>query len=160
MMAELLTDIKLQTIQGSVFGGLETDSYADFSFILGDMNYRINSTFAHLTKHIEECHNKNNEQLYISMKNGSYPGYIEGKKLWKPTYKLSFTDQSYLEKKDQAPSYTDRILHRNNTCIEAKIDCYDSLAHVLGSDHRPVKMDLSFKALNRMSYTDVSNSEK
>jgi hypothetical protein len=56
------------------------------------MNYRINSTFSHLSQNIEECHNKNNEQLYIAMLNGLYPGYEEGKKLWKPTYKLSNTD--------------------------------------------------------------------
>jgi hypothetical protein len=34
---------------------------------------------------------------------------------WMPTYKLSVTENTYVDKKDQAPSYTDRILFRNNT---------------------------------------------
>jgi len=58
-----------------------------------------------------------------------------------PTYKRSFTDNSYVDKKDQAHSYTDRILFRNNTSQKVEME-YTCLDNVLGSDHRPVVMDL------------------
>lgn len=41
------------------------------------------------------------EQMTIEKKKGAYPDYIEGPRSnWAPTYKLSMTDQSYVEKKE------------------------------------------------------------
>jgi hypothetical protein len=39
--------MKLQQIQSSI-GALESDQIADFAFFLGDLNYRLNTTFAEL----------------------------------------------------------------------------------------------------------------
>jgi hypothetical protein len=44
-----------------------------------------------------------------------YPDYHEYDINFKPTYKRSKVDESYFNKKNQAPSYTDRVLFRNNT---------------------------------------------
>ncbi len=72
---------------------------------------------------------------------------------WMPTYKLSVTENTYVDKKDQAPSYTDRILFRNNTSQQVDLN-YSCLSDVFGSDHRPVVMDVKIK--NEIhSYTDV-----
>ena len=144
MMSELVRELKLQNAYEKLFKGLESDTYADYSFIFGDLNYRINSTYMYLSRHLEECKDMNTEQLTIAMHNGYYPGYVEPTMDWMPTYKLSFTDNSYVDKKDQAPSYTDRILFRNNTTQKVDLK-YSCLYNVIGSDHRPVVMDLVFK---------------
>lgn len=40
--SEIIKDLKLQN---TLYKGLECDSYADFNFFFGDLNYRNNSTF-------------------------------------------------------------------------------------------------------------------
>ena len=51
-----------------------------------------------------------------------YPSYEEGQIAWSPTYKLSSTKENeYLNKKNQAPSFTDRILFRNNSTSAIEI---------------------------------------
>jgi hypothetical protein len=100
MMSELVREIKLQNAQTKLFKGLESDTYADYSFIFGDLNYRINSTYMYLSRHMEECKDMNTEQLSIAMHNGYYPGYKEPPMDWMPTYKCSFTDHGYADKKD------------------------------------------------------------
>ncbi len=49
-------------------------------------------------------------------------------------------DSSYVNKKDQSQSYTDRILYKNN--LDAIPLKYDAYHDVLGSDHRPVVLEL------------------
>jgi len=94
---------------------------------------------------MEECKDMNTEQLSIARNNGLYPGYQEPPMDWMPTYKCNFTDHGYADKKDQAPSYTDRVLFRNNTSQKVDIK-YSCLHNVFGSDHRPVVMDLVIKS--------------
>ena len=63
------------------------------------------------------------DQLTISRKGSSlensyqkkYPGYIEHTIEFKPTYKRDSKENKYINKKNQAPSYCDRILFKNNT---------------------------------------------
>lgn len=69
---------------------------------------------------------------------GKYPDYHEYDINFKPTYKRNKYEPGYFNKKNQAPSYTDRILLKNNTSNEIKLNSYNSLDHVYGSDHRPV----------------------
>lgn len=65
MMSNLVQEIKLQKIQADLFSGLESDSYADYSIIMGDLNYRINSTFAFLSKQIETCRDEILDQYAV-----------------------------------------------------------------------------------------------
>ena len=51
MIAELLRELKLQPTQ---YKNLDLDSTGDLNVIFGDLNYRIESTFAHLSKNIQE----------------------------------------------------------------------------------------------------------
>lgn len=67
-----------------------------------------------------------------------YPEYIEQEIKFKPTYKHIKYEPGYFNKKNQAPSYTDRILFKNNTSNTVLYNNYTSLDHVYGSDHRPV----------------------
>ena len=46
---------------------MDCDTFSDYSFICGDMNYRINSTFTELTKNIESALDPKMDQLYLAM---------------------------------------------------------------------------------------------
>jgi inositol-1,4,5-trisphosphate 5-phosphatase len=72
-----------------------------------------------------------------------YPDYHEYDIQFMPTYKRNKFEGGYFNKKNQAPSYTDRILFKNNTSINILPEKYDSLEHIYGSDHRPVMLDLN-----------------
>jgi len=79
MAMELVSGMKMQDIQRA-FPGLESDAIADFSFIFGDMNYRLNTDFASLNNS-----NMSNavgmipthDQLTLARKEKNYPGYEE-----------------------------------------------------------------------------------
>ena len=47
MSGELIKQMQLHQIQSDI-GGLENDQVADFAFFMGDLNYRLNTTFAEL----------------------------------------------------------------------------------------------------------------
>jgi hypothetical protein len=67
-----------------------------------------------------------------------YPDYYEYEIRFPPTYKRNKFEAGYFNKKNQAPSYTDRILFKNNTSNPVHLHSYNSLDNVYGSDHRPV----------------------
>jgi hypothetical protein len=86
MMGELVRSMKLQP---TIFEGLEVDAQSSYSFVLGDLNYRIDDTFEHLAANIgESLTMPEKEQLHNEMKKGYYCGYLEHQKTWLPTYKL------------------------------------------------------------------------
>lgn len=100
---------------------MDPDVIADFSFILGDMNYRMEGFYETLVPKIDTIveERKNLDQLYKSMTQfGRYPDYIEQEITFKPTYKRNKHEPGYFNKKNQAPSYTDRILFRNNSTLD------------------------------------------
>ena len=83
----------------------------------------------------------------------NYPFYEEPVINFLPTYKRERTNNNYVNKKNQAPSYTDRILLRNNTCQKHSINKYITLDNVFGSDHRPVVLEFDIK-LKQPSYME------
>jgi hypothetical protein len=56
------------------------------------------------------------DQLIDQFRKGHYPNYVEPEITFMPTYKRAdLENDTYVNKKDQCPSYTDRILFKNNT---------------------------------------------
>ena len=53
----------------------------------------------------------------------------------------------YKNKKNQAPSYTDRCLFKNNTSFKHTVNKYDCYNDLLGSDHRPVYLDTTISTV-------------
>jgi len=52
----------------------------------------------------------------------------------------------YINKKDQCPSFTDRILLKaNDKSGEISYNEYNCRDEIFGSDHRPVYLDLNIK---------------
>lgn len=100
---------------------IEPDATSDFSFILGDLNARFASTY---TKHIARVEESKDlipdmDELYKAYtQEGKYPFYEEMKINFMPTYKRdSDNNENYVNKKDQCPSFTDRIPFKNNTQV-------------------------------------------
>ena len=94
---------------------------SEFGFFLGDLNYRLETTFTDLNNSnvkqeaIQMVSTK--DQLTISKSQGNYPNFLEAKIDFLPSYKMSSEVDQYINKKDQAPSYTDRVLYKNNSSL-------------------------------------------
>ena len=69
---------------------------------------------------------------------GAFPGYIEDPITFMPTYKRQTELNEFKNKNEQCPSYTDRILFKNNTNCRAEVLQYGCHENYWGSDHRPV----------------------
>ena len=79
------------------------------------------------------------------MGEGYYPGYVEQPITFIPSYKMSSTEESYVNKKDQAPSFCDRCLFKSNLPGEWSANFYRCIHEMLMSDHRPVQLGLTLK---------------
>ena len=114
---------------------------------MGDLNYRLNTTYTEMTNVKEQAIPMipNYDQLTISRKQGNFPLYEEPKIDFLPSYKMEKGRLEYVNKKNQAPSYCDRVLYRNNSCLEITEDYYRCLDTVYGSDHRPVALCFTVK---------------
>ena len=99
----------------------------DVAFWLGDLNYRINGTRAMVDELLgmwDEMHDVlvANDQLGTEMGKGNvFQGFEEAGPLsFKPTYKFDTgTDVYDTSAKARTPAWTDRILHRSSSQIEA-----------------------------------------
>ena len=103
---------------------------------------------------------KSLDQLHKAMSHyGKYPGYAEGDIRFLPTYKRSKVDSGFFNKKNQSPSYTDRVIYKNNTPIPIITNNYTSLEEVYGSDHRPVIFDfeMQLKPVRYMNLEKIIN---
>ena len=143
MMSDLIKNLRIFRDE------MDPDVLSDFSFLLGDFNYRMDSTFLELHPQIGDILTLREglDQMHRAMiEYGKFPGYIEPPIHFKPTYKRSKVDEAFFNKKNQAPSYTDRIIYKNNTTQRIKVNKYTSLEGVLGSDHRPVILDVEIES--------------
>ena len=110
------------------------------------------------------------DQLYLAMTHQNrYPAYVEFPITFRPTYKRNKIEHDlFHNKKNQAPSYTDRILYRNNNSTpgstevnahsagDITLKAYACLENVRGSDHRPVVLDIIVK-VNELNYMDETS---
>ena len=120
---------------------IEPDAVSDFSYFIGDLNFRLNSTY---TEHAREVNRSAQmveelDQLYLLRESeGIFPDYEEKAITFMPTYKRHTHTNEFVNKKDQCPSYTDRVLVKNNSSCAHQIMHYGAHEEFWGSDHRPV----------------------
>ena len=95
------------------------------------------------------------DQFHNSKESGFFVDYNEPKIDFLPTYKLATDKLQYVNKKDQCPSYTDRVLFKNNSSLEVVDDFYQAGHDVFGSDHRPVLRAITIKKLKIPMYANV-----
>ena len=126
---------------------IEPDAVHDFNFFMGDLNFRFNRTFSEHMPDLARSPQllRELDQLHEARENGSFPDYEEAQIKFMPTYKRMKHNNDYKNKKEQCPSYTDRIMFKNNTSCPALITEYSCYDDYFGSDHRPVFMKLKLK---------------
>jgi hypothetical protein len=96
---------KRSDMMGRILSALATpDAYGDFCFVLGDLNYRLKTTYE---QHFDKISSSSKmipqlDELYEEMhRNNRYPGYIEKEIGFDPTYKRDrMSNSNYINKND------------------------------------------------------------
>ena len=148
----------MDIVSGLKLGGNESIDFLhnfDHVFWLGDLNYRVDMGEHGTLKEFEKCvalsKQKRIDQLIpydqlAVLMHGNYSvftGFQEGKITFPPTYRMERGNaniSNYNNKKNQNPSWTDRVLWRScqgkNTRVQ--INDYSACHALTQSDHRPV----------------------
>jgi endonuclease/exonuclease/phosphatase family metal-dependent hydrolase len=112
----------------------------DYVFWLGDFNYRIEEDFYRAIEIVAE---RNFSMLWdqdqmVRQKNANtmYATFQEGLLEFKPTYRLIKDRDEWSNKREQTPSWTDRVIYKAHLPIE--LLKYQGIDDCYGSDHRPV----------------------
>jgi len=130
MSRQLVDEMKMQELQFKI-AGVESDQIADFCFFIGDLNYRLKTSFTDLNNsNVSEkaiAMLPSHDQLIEAISEGHFPDYEEQRIDYLPTYKMSTSEEVYVNKNDQAPSYCDRCLFKNNMPLQWSADFYRCL---------------------------------
>lgn len=110
----------------------EFDTGSDYVFWMGDMNYRVDYIFKEVLEEIS----KNNLQLLLTkdqlirqkQQNQVFTSFQEAEINFWPTYRRVKGTDEYSNKKNQSPSWCDRILVKSDRFID--ILFYDSIQEV------------------------------
>ena len=138
--------------------GFEPTHAYEHVFFFGDLNYRVDESFQKVISIASQgkwtvLHEL--DQLKKEMNSGrAYFGFREaGVPFFPPTYRWERNKRMFSNKKDQPPSYTDRILIYSRPGCESKVHSiiYGSSQDIMISDHRPVAS--SFSISLREPYT-------
>ena len=113
-------------------GHCEFDTESDYVFWMGDLNYRVDYIFKEVIEEIS----KNNLQFLLSkdqlirqkQQNQIFSDYQEAEINFWPTYRRVKGTDEYSNKKDQSPSWCDRVLVKSERFID--IMYYDSIQEV------------------------------
>ena len=153
MMSELSREYKLGN------DNIDAIELSDYAFIIGDFNFRMSTTFSSIIDRVDTIRNEMHldEFHIIKDKTNSFCNFTEGKKNFFPTYKREHNSNGYLNKKEQPPSWTDRVLIKNNCGRKIQIKEYNCLDEFYGSDHRPVYADLQIPIDYPESYQIIRN---
>ena len=132
-------------------------------FWFGDLNYRIEKEFNQVIQIINQKKWENLlefDQLYHAMNfDAVFSGFTEGKISFCPTYRWSKSENIVSNKRNQPPSYTDRILYRSlPNSLSLWQETYTSAPNCFGSDHRPIISIFKFKP--RIPYFSYSFRRK
>jgi len=77
---------------------------ADFAFFMGDLNYRLKTTFSELNNsNVNEIAidlAATQDQMLDAFSQGNFPDYIEPRIDFLPSYKMSSESQEYINKKE------------------------------------------------------------
>lgn len=152
------------------FGDRDVDllMQCDHMFWFGDLNYRVEKGF-HLAvaaaegKRYEELMQADQLRREMSHKRASdlcYPEFHEGSVNFAPTYRWEKTCNVFSNKREQAPSYTDRVLWHSLHSGQLTQDSYGASPDVFGSDHRPVfaTFTMTPRSFKWGNYTEMGDS--
>ena len=144
----------------------------DHVFWVGDFNYRVDggrggtpeefNQVVNLSKHMKFQKIVKYDQLLREIRNQrSFVGFREGAISFPPTYRRDRkSSRKFSNKRNQNPSYPDRILWRSlPSCVRRlSQDEYWAAMNLVGSDHRPVAASFSLQSNPDVTKADrVSN---
>ena len=113
---------------------------SDYTFVFGDLNYRVDEEYDETVKQLAE--GRKSELWGKDQLNGQrsenhvLSQFTEGELNFLPTYRIERYSDEWSNKKNQPPSWTDRILIRAHRFLD--ISAYEARHECIGSDHRPV----------------------
>ena len=130
--------------------GLDVLHQFTHTFFIGDLNYRIERDFYEtvgLIKLKKWSELVLSDQLRVQMQqNRVFCGFKEGEINFCPTYRWERNKSTVSNKREQPPSYCDRILYKSlPQTFDLWQECYLSSHKCFGSDHRPVWSLFKFK---------------
>ena len=130
--------------------GLDVLHQFTHTFFFGDLNYRIEKDFyetVNMVKMKKWSELIKFDQLRYQMdKNHVFYGFKEGEINFCPTYRWERNKNTISNKREQPPSYCDRILYKSlPQTYDLWQECYLSSHRCFGSDHRPVWSLFKFK---------------
>jgi len=109
---------------------------------MGDVNFRLDCDFYYALDAINKGEHESLisfDQLIRAKSNDNFMAIFQEEKLcFKPTYRRNREDTGYSNKKNQAPSWTDRIFVKARPSRPVEIQEYNSVEMFFLSDHRPV----------------------
>ena len=112
----------------------------DHIFWLGDFNYRIEEDFYKTIGILEERNFEvlwpHDQMLQQVSENQMFATFKEGPLNFKPTYRLIPNTDEWSNKREQTPSWTDRIIYKSHLPVD--LLGYSSIDNCYGSDHRPI----------------------
>ncbi|KAJ2806317.1 Inositol-1,4,5-trisphosphate 5-phosphatase 1 [Coemansia helicoidea] len=121
----------------------------DYSFWLGDLNYRVGLPNDHARELVAQGHVRKllaHDQLRTQMAAGAvFQGYAEAEIAFPPTYKFDTGTSTYdTSEKMRVPSWTDRIMHRGRGV--RVLEYYRD--EICISDHKPVLAMVQFDVVS------------
>lgn len=119
----------------------------DHVFWFGDLNYRVDKLgFETAVKALKNSkyeevlsHDQLRREMGVDAKERVFPEFQEGRIAFAPTSRRAKTIDSFVNKRDEPPSYTDRVLYHSVQLGDLTLDRYESVVDATGSDHRPVR---------------------
>ena len=119
----------------------------DYLFWFGDLNYRVDKEFhtavAMLDKGLYGQLQVCDQLLKEQSANRCFVNFHEGPLSFPPTYRYGRHSNEWSNKRDQTPSWTDRVLYRSFK--EVSLVRYEAALNCMGSDHRPVSAEFLVK---------------
>lgn len=150
----------MRIVRSMQLGLKNSDILNQFDHVIwaGDLNYRVDADFYETIDNLKKgkwADIYTFDQLIAEMQNlHVFLGFKEGPLEFAPTYRWDRNTNEISNKREQTPSWTDRVLWKSLNKSELVFKSYSSVPDAVGSDHRPVFA--TFELHPRAPYTGVS----
>lgn len=132
----------LSGISAAQPAGLGADTWFDYLFWTGDLNYRLTADRSQVVRWANECNVEallESDQLMLAKReNKAFYLWTEPEIKFSPSYRFDRGSMAFSEEKMRTPSYCDRVLYRCKANTSPTVTNYDCCHELQTSDHHPV----------------------
>eukprot|EP00301_Raphidiophrys_heterophryoidea_P027964 c9916_g1_i1.p1 GENE.c9916_g1_i1~~c9916_g1_i1.p1 ORF type:complete len:956 (-),score=221.07 c9916_g1_i1:356-3223(-) len=143
---------------------IELTQQFHYLFWLGDLNYRIDIPRSKAIGHIARSELNvlhQHDQLAKEMSAGRvFSGFSEGTLNFTPTYRYERGSREFSAKKNQTPSYCDRILYRVMPQASIVQHSYEACHTITTSDHSPASATFSVRLIDAAAANAATKSSQ